>query len=134
VPNELVIELAGSLRLAGFDSSAAKLERALTWGEPVVPLTSLDRDCLLRVLVDPHPGLEPLRAALLTDRRNDRSPGPRSGLRCTECECVSDMAPGWVALTAEPADDGEPGTLLVYYCPPCAARVLEYEPRTRGYT
>jgi hypothetical protein len=133
VPNELVIELAGLLRLAGFDSSAAKLETALTWGEPVVPLTSLDRDCLLRVLVDPLPGLEPLRAALLTDRRNDRSPGPRVEMRCTECECVSDTAPGWVALIAEDADGDEPGA-LVAYCPPCAARVLEYGPRARAYT
>jgi hypothetical protein len=133
VPNELVVALAGLLRLAGFDSTAAKLETGLTWSEPVVSLTSLDRDCLLRVLVDPLPGLEPLHAALLTDRSHDRPVGRASGLRCTECDCVSDTAPGWVALIAEDADGGDPAS-LVSFCPPCAARVLEYEPRSRGYT
>lgn len=133
VRTELVLTLAGLLRLGGFDSTAAKLEAALTWGEPVVPLTSVDRDSLLRVLTSPPAELEPLRTALATDREHDRSPGPRTGLRCTECACVTHMGPGWVALIAEDPDDGEPST-VVSFCPPCAARVLEYEPRSRGYT
>jgi hypothetical protein len=133
VRNELVLTLAGLLRLGGFDSTAAKLEAALTWGEPVVPLTSLDRDCLLRVLTNPSAELEALRTALATDRDHDRSPGPSAGLRYTECDCVSDTGPGWVALIAKDPDDEEPST-VVSFCPPCAARVLEYEPRSRGYT
>jgi hypothetical protein len=129
VRNELVLTLAGLLRLGGFDSTAAKLEAALTWGEPVVPLTSLDRDCLLRVLTNPSAELEALRTALATDRDHDRSPGPSAGLRYTECDCVSDTGPGWVALIAKDPDDEEPST-VVSFCPPCAARVLEYEPRS----
>jgi hypothetical protein len=133
IHDELVLTLAGLLRLAGFDATAVKLETALTWGEPVVPLTSLDRDCLLRVLTSPTPELEPLRAALATDRDHDRSPSPPVGLRCTERECVSDAGSGWVALIAEDAEGHDPPS-VVSFCPPCAARVLEYTPRTRGYT
>jgi hypothetical protein len=134
VPGELVIQLAGLLRLAGLDTTAARLESALAWGEPVVPLTSLDRDSLLHVLVDPRPGLQPLRAALLVDREHDRAPGTRVGLRCTECGCVSEAANGWMAFLADDAESGEEGAEVVFYCPPCAAGVLEYVPRGRGYT
>ena len=65
--------------------------------------------------------------------RNVRRRGPRIGLRCTECECVSEAGPGWVALIAEDAEGHDPPS-VVSLCPPCASRVLEYEPRTRGYT
>ena len=133
MPNELVVTLAGLLRLAGLDATAGKLEEALTWGEPVVPLTSLDRDCLLRVLTDPPPELEPLRTALATDLDHDRSATTAGGLRCAECSCSSELGSGWVALIADDPDDAAPAT-VVSFCPPCAARILEYEPRSRGYT
>ena len=53
-------------------------------------------------------------------------------LRCTECRCLSQTGPGWVALLAQdPEEDEQP--FVVLYCPPCAARVLEY-PASAAYT
>jgi hypothetical protein len=49
-----------------------------------------------------------------------------SGLRCDECRCSSKEAPGWVAiLVRDPDEDAAPE--VVFFCPPCAARELEYE-------
>ena len=49
-------------------------------------------------------------------------------LRCTECECVSEKAPGWVAMQAyDPDEDERP--LLVVFCPVCAAREFGFERR-----
>jgi hypothetical protein len=44
-------------------------------------------------------------------------------LRCEECGCVSDTAPGWLAFIAEDPEDGE-GPEVATYCPPCADREL----------
>jgi hypothetical protein len=117
------------LRRAGHDSTAARLASALTWGESAVDLTPLDRECLFRVLASPPPCLVELRAALLMDR--DDPPG--TVLRCTECDCVSEEAPGWVALIIDEPDGLSPPG-IASYCPPCAARVLEYMPRAGIYT
>jgi len=42
-------------------------------------------------------------------------------MRCAECQCVSDDAPGWVALLARAEDDAEQPD-MVAFCPPCASR------------
>jgi hypothetical protein len=55
-----------------------------------------------------------------------------AGLRCDECRCSSTEAPGWLAiLVQDPDEDGGPD--VVFFCPPCAARELEYE-LTVAYT
>jgi len=132
VADELVVDLVGMLRRAGYDSTAVKLQTALTWGRPEPTLTQLDAGCLFRVLADPPPGLVELRAAVLMDVED--SPG--TVLCCTECDCVSLTGPGWVAVIVDDPDDSDnsaPPTIATY-CPPCAARVLEYPPRAGVYT
>lgn len=124
-----VLDLVGLLRRAGFDSTAAKLTDALTWGKRSVALGPLDRECLFRVLADPPDGLVQLRATLLMSI--DDPPG--TVLACVECGCVSDTGPGWVAVIVEDPDDLDPAGIATY-CPPCAARLLEYAPRTGVYT
>jgi hypothetical protein len=129
VADELVVDLVGMLRRAGYDSTAAKLRAALTWGRPETELTERDAECLFRVLDEPPLGLVELRAALLMDLEDP----PGTVLSCTECECVSRTGPGWVAVIVDDPDDpGPPG--IATYCPPCAARVLEYLPRAGVYT
>jgi len=129
VADELVVDLVGMLRRAGYDSTAVKLQTALTWGRPEPTLTQLDAGCLFRVLADPPPGLVELRAAVLMDVED--SPG--TVLCCTECDCVSRTGPGWIAVIVDdPEDSAPPG--VATYCPPCAARVLEYLPRAGVYT
>jgi hypothetical protein len=51
-------------------------------------------------------------------------------LRCTDCECVSRTAPGWVAVLVEDpdVDEGDEHATVAIYCPPCAGRVLAFEP------
>ncbi len=129
VANELALDLVGMLRAAGFDSTARKLAEALTWGRPSPTLTSLDRECLFRVLGDPPSGLVELRASLLESLDDP----PDLELRCVECDCVSATAPGWVAvIVGDPAGLDPPG--VATYCPPCAARLLEYSSRNGVYT
>ena len=49
-------------------------------------------------------------------------------LRCEECWCESEAAPGWIAMLAhDPEEDLEP--TVVTYCPPCAAREFGFESR-----
>ncbi len=129
VADELAVDLVGMLRAAGFDSTAEKLTDALTRGWSNPSLTSLDRECLFRVLGDPPAGLVQLRASLLESL--DDPPGIE--LRCVECDCVSATAPGWVAVIAEDPDEPDPPGVATY-CPPCAARLLEYSPRGGVYT
>ena len=123
-----VLDLVGMLRRAGFDSTAAKLADALTWGRRSVSLGPLDRECLFRVLAHPPEGLVQLRATLLMGI--DDQPGT---LACVECACVSDAGPGWVAVIIDDPDGLEPSGVSTY-CPPCAARLLEYAPRAGVYT
>lgn len=40
-------------------------------------------------------------------------------VRCDECACISDTAPGWVAYLAPDPDGVEP-TDVVIVCPVCA--------------
>jgi hypothetical protein len=129
VADELVVDLVGMLRSAGFDSTAAKLSHALRWGTSSPPLTSLDAECLYRVLGDPAAELVQLRALLLMSLRDP----PGNVLRCVECDCLSETAPGWVAVIVEDPDGVEPAG-IASYCPPCAARLLEYSPRGGVYT
>ena len=129
VADELVIDLVGVLRGAGFDSTAAKLADALTRGASSPSLTPLDAECLFRVLGDPPAELVQLRAMLLMTLRDPRG----TVLGCVECECQSETAPGWVAVIVDDPDGVEPPGLATY-CPPCAARLLEYSPRGGVYT
>ena len=117
------------LRRAGFDSTRGKVADALTWGKPGPALTPLDAECLLRVLDAPPAGLVELRALLVMSLREP----PGTVLRCIECECLSETAPGWVAVVVEDPDRVEPAGIATY-CPPCAARLLEYSPRGGVYT
>ena len=49
-------------------------------------------------------------------------------LRCEECWCESETAPGWIAMLAyDPDEDLQP--FVVTYCPPCAAREFGFESR-----
>jgi hypothetical protein len=129
VADELVVDLLGMLRRAGYDSTAVKLQTAITWGRRDPELTRLDAECLFRVLGSPLPGLVQLRAALLMDIEDP----PDSALSCTECDCVSRTGPGWIAVIVDDPDD-EVLPSVAAYCPPCAARVLEYVPRAGVYT
>lgn len=128
VSDELVLELAGRLRREGFEWTAVRLERALMWGEQSVSFTPVDRECVFQVLDDPPAGLVQLRAAVLMAR--DEPEGVV--LDCAECGCVSEQASGWIALLLHDEDEGDSQS-VVAYCPPCAAQVLEYEPRATGY-
>jgi hypothetical protein len=129
VADELVVDLLGMLRRAGYDSTAVKLQMALTWGRRDAELTRLDAECLFRVLGNPTAGLVGLRAALLMDIEDP----PGTVLGCTECDCVSRTGPGWVAVIVDDPDDTALPS-VASYCPPCAARVLEYVPRAGVYT
>lgn len=124
-----VLDLVGMLRRAGFDSTAAKLADALTWGRRTVALSPFDRECLFRVLGDPPRGLVQLRATLLMSLDDPAG----TVLACVECECVSDIGPGWVAVIVDDPDGLDPAGIATY-CPPCAARLLEYAPRAGVYT
>jgi hypothetical protein len=43
-------------------------------------------------------------------------------MRCAECGCKSEIAPGWIAvLGRDPEDDDESGEVFAF-CPVCAAR------------
>ena len=116
IADELAVDLVGLLHDAGFDSTAAKIAEALTWGSPGPTLTPLD-------------GLVELRALLVMSLREP----PGTVLSCLECDCVSETAPGWVAVVVEDPD-GVDAAAIATYCPPCAARVLEFAPRGGVYT
>ena len=53
-------------------------------------------------------------------------------LRCEECWCVSESGTGWYGYISEDPEVGAK-PLVVAYCPPCAARRLEAQPREREY-
>jgi hypothetical protein len=129
IADELAVDLVGMLRLAGFDATAATLADALTWGRAGPTLTALDAECLLQVLGRPPDGLVELRALLMMSLRER----PGVVLSCVECGCTSETAPGWVAVVVEDPDGVDPSAVATY-CPPCAARVLEYAPRGGVYT
>ena len=129
IADELAVDLVGLLREAGFASTAAKIAEALTWGRSGPTLTPLDAECLLRALHTPPHGLVELRALLVMSLREP----PGAALSCIECDCVSRTAPGWVAVVVEDPDGVDPAG-IASYCPPCAARMLEYAPRGGVYT
>jgi hypothetical protein len=129
IADELAVDLVGLLRGAGFDSTAGKIADALTWGSAGPTLTPVDAEYLLQVLHSPPDGLVELRALLVMSLRE----APGTALSCVECDCVSETAPGWVAIVVRDPDGVEPDAVAAY-CPPCAARVLEYAPRGGVYT
>lgn len=53
-------------------------------------------------------------------------------LRCEECKCYSETGRGWFGFIAEDPDDDE-GPVVATYCPPCAQRELDAQPRQRAY-
>ena len=67
VPDHLVLELAGNLRGAGFDETAATLENAYDAERAVVALTIPDREAILQTLDDPPVALAELRGVLLRE-------------------------------------------------------------------
>jgi hypothetical protein len=53
-------------------------------------------------------------------------------LRCERCWCISDSGRGWFALVVEdPAEDD--AVTNATYCPACAERYLDAQPREPGY-
>ena len=43
-------------------------------------------------------------------------------MRCAQCECVDELAEGWIAaLVGDPDDDRAPSE-VISFCPVCAAR------------
>ena len=54
-------------------------------------------------------------------------------LQWEECRCLSETAPGWVAILVDDPDEMDEDAFVVMYCPPCAARELGYIQRT-SYT
>jgi len=67
VPDKLVLELAGMLRNAGLDQTAATLETAYDAERRIVALTITDRESILRALEDCPDGLGELRSVLLRE-------------------------------------------------------------------
>ena len=66
VRDQVVLELAGNLRDAGFDDVAERLEDAYAETK-VLALTIADREATLRTLDDPPAGLAELRGVLLLE-------------------------------------------------------------------
>jgi hypothetical protein len=70
ISEPVVLDLAGRLRDAAFDSTAETLEDAQASQRAVVALTISDREAILRVLDDPPKGLAGLRGVLLRSTRD----------------------------------------------------------------
>jgi hypothetical protein len=66
VRDDQLLDLAREVRKAGFESTAAKLERAWASEDPTLALETDDREALLRVL-DQKPGLAVLQSVLLQE-------------------------------------------------------------------
>jgi hypothetical protein len=43
-------------------------------------------------------------------------------MRCAQCECVDEEAPGWIAVLGSDPDDDDAPKEVFAFCPPCAAR------------
>jgi hypothetical protein len=54
-------------------------------------------------------------------------------LTCEECGCISEQGRSWIAQIAEGPEGGDDRE-VVTYCPPCAWREFDVEPRTLTYT
>ena len=51
-------------------------------------------------------------------------------MKCAECSCFSDAAPGWIALLGrDPDDEGVPAEVIAF-CPVCAAREFRIAAKT----
>ena len=66
VRDNQLLDLARQVRKAGFESTAAKLERAWAEEDQTLALETDDREALLRVL-DHYPGLAVLQSVLLQE-------------------------------------------------------------------
>jgi hypothetical protein len=66
VRDEQLLDLARQVRRAGFEITAAKLERAWAGEDQTLALETDDREALLRVL-DHNPGLAVLQSVLLQE-------------------------------------------------------------------
>lgn len=69
VGDEHVLELAGMLRLAGYDQTAERLKWAVRYGDDLVGLRIADRLAILDVLEDAPEGLLDLRGVLASEHR-----------------------------------------------------------------
>jgi hypothetical protein len=52
-------------------------------------------------------------------------------LHCEECQCVSEDARDWIAHLAEDEEEPEIEPYVVLYCPACAEREFQRQPRSR---
>ena len=66
VRDDQLLDLARQVRKAGFDDTAAKLERAWAKEDQTLALETVDREALLRVL-DQKPALAVLQSVLLQE-------------------------------------------------------------------
>ena len=66
VRDNQLLDLARQVRKAGYENTAAKLERAWAEEDQTLALETDDREALLRVL-DHYPGLAVLQAVLLQE-------------------------------------------------------------------
>jgi hypothetical protein len=53
-------------------------------------------------------------------------------LLCEECGCKSETGRGWLGYIAHDPEDGE-DPVVCTYCPPCAERHLDANPRVPQY-
>jgi hypothetical protein len=51
---------------------------------------------------------------------------------CIRCWCLSEDGTGWFGVIAEDHEDGEE-SVVATYCPPCAVRELDAQPRDHEY-
>ena len=46
-------------------------------------------------------------------------------MRCAECGCVDELAPGWIALLGRDPDDDDAAREVISFCPVCAWREFD---------
>ena len=51
-------------------------------------------------------------------------------MKCAECGCISEAAPGWVALLGVDPDDEDAPAEVIAFCPVCAAREFRMAAKT----
>jgi hypothetical protein len=51
-------------------------------------------------------------------------------VRCEQCGCTSEDARDWIAKLIDDEDEPEYESFVVLYCPACAEREFERQPRS----
>jgi hypothetical protein len=52
-------------------------------------------------------------------------------VRCEECRCISEDARDWIAKLIDDDEEPEYESFVVLYCPACAKREFQRQPRSR---